>query len=232
MMFTLEGCAQCRGNSIALSDFYHTSLRLLPSRATIFAAEDERTNLPTSRRPHELSRFEATWLPPLSLPLRQEGRLLLPKTRCLLRRRLYRKRSPFSKSATLLARSIEVRMSIHIFVCCIPSSIVRLDLISFQCRTLFLFFNIFAFLCGNTRYQQVHSAPLDLLLPQTLLTHLMDAEGSLSEAGYLVATLEAAVSFITQVRYLIMRVIIRAYPLARVHLFGVSPFAKVFSCVS
>eukprot|EP00752_Nemacystus_decipiens_P014145 g12578.t2 len=45
----------------------------------------------------------------------------------------------------------------------------------------------------------VHSAPLDLLLPQTLLTHLMDADGSLSEAGYLVATLEAAVSFITQV---------------------------------
>lgn len=47
--------------------------------------------------------------------------------------------------------------------------------------------------------KQVHSAPLDLLLPQTLLTHLMDADGSLSEAGYLVATLEAAVSFITQV---------------------------------
>lgn len=33
----------------------------------------------------------------------------------------------------------------------------------------------------------------------------MDAEGSLSEAGYLVATLEAAVSFITQV-------LIRVYP--------------------
>ncbi|CBN76111.1 conserved unknown protein [Ectocarpus siliculosus] len=45
----------------------------------------------------------------------------------------------------------------------------------------------------------VHSAPLDLLLPQTMLTHLMDLDGSLSEAGYLVATLEAAVSFITQV---------------------------------
>ncbi|CAN0117704.1 unnamed protein product, partial [Ectocarpus sp. 12 AP-2014] len=45
----------------------------------------------------------------------------------------------------------------------------------------------------------VHSAPLDLLLPQTILTHLMDLDGSLSEAGYLVATLEAAVSFITQV---------------------------------
>ena len=47
--------------------------------------------------------------------------------------------------------------------------------------------------------KQVRSAPLDLLLPQMLLTHLMDADGSLSEAGYLVATLEAAVSFITQV---------------------------------
>lgn len=49
--------------------------------------------------------------------------------------------------------------------------------------------------------KQVHSAPLDLLVPQTLLTHLMDADGSLSEAGYLVATLEAAVSFIAQVRW-------------------------------
>ncbi|CAM9504849.1 unnamed protein product [Scytosiphon promiscuus] len=48
-------------------------------------------------------------------------------------------------------------------------------------------------------YVLVHSAPIDLLLPQTLLTHLMDADGSLSEAGYLVATLEAAVSFVTQV---------------------------------
>lgn len=47
--------------------------------------------------------------------------------------------------------------------------------------------------------RQVHSAPSDLLLSQTLLTHLMDLDGSLSEAGYLVATLEAAVSFITQV---------------------------------
>lgn len=45
----------------------------------------------------------------------------------------------------------------------------------------------------------VHSAPPDLLLPQTLLIHLMDVEGSLSEGGYLVVTLEAAVSFITQV---------------------------------
>lgn len=33
-----------------------------------------------------------------------------------------------------------------------------------------------------------------------MLTHLMDLDGSLSEAGYLVATLEAAVSFITQVQ--------------------------------
>lgn len=55
-------------------------------------------------------------------------------------------------------------------------------------------------------HQQVHSAPLDLLLPQTLLTHLMDVDGSLSEAGYLVATLEAAVAFITQVYiYIYMR---------------------------
>lgn len=51
------------------------------------------------------------------------------------------------------------------------------------------------------RLGKVHSAPLDLLLPQTLLTHLMDVEGSLSEAGYLVATLEAAVSFVAQVFY-------------------------------
>lgn len=34
---------------------------------------------------------------------------------------------------------------------------------------------------------------------QTLLTHLMDAQCSLAEEGYLVATLEAAVSFISQV---------------------------------
>ena len=47
---------------------------------------------------------------------------------------------------------------------------------------------------------QVHSAPFDLLLSQTLLTHFMDVERSLSEAGYLVATLEMAVLFITQVQ--------------------------------